>query len=41
MHSFTFRREARWLLLFGLLPVIAILIAIVWPAIARWLAAAP
>ena len=39
MKTFTFKREATWLLVLGLLPAIGILLAIVWPAIARWLAA--
>ncbi len=39
MHSFTFKREAKWLLALSLLPVIGFLVAIVWPAIARWLGA--
>ena len=39
MKSFTFKREAKWLLALVVgLPVIGILVAIVWPAIARWLA---
>ncbi len=40
MPTFTFKREATWLLVITRVPVVAgILIAIVWPAIARWLAA--
>ncbi len=38
MRAFVFKREAKWLLLLGLIPTIGILLAIVWPAIARWLA---
>jgi phosphotransferase system glucose/maltose/N-acetylglucosamine-specific IIC component len=39
MH-FTFKREAKWLMLLTLvLPVLAFLFAIVWPAVARWLGA--
>ncbi len=40
MHQFTFKREAKWLLLIGVVPPgIGIAIAILWPMIARWLAA--
>ncbi len=40
MLTSTFEREAKWLLVITLVPVVAgILIAILWPAIARWLAA--
>jgi phosphotransferase system glucose/maltose/N-acetylglucosamine-specific IIC component len=39
MH-FTFKREAKWLLILSLaLPAIGILFAIVWPVVARWLGA--
>ncbi len=38
MKSFTFEREARWLLLLAVgLPALAIFLAIVVPALARWL----
>jgi len=40
MKAFTFRCEANWVLLLVVgVPAIGILVAIVWPAIARWLAA--
>jgi hypothetical protein len=37
MRQFTFRREARWLLLLGLLPVVGIVLAIVWPMLKSWM----
>ena len=40
MKRFTFRREANWLLVLVVgVPALGILLAIVWPAVARWLAA--
>ena len=37
---FTFKREAKWLVWLTVVPpAIGILIAIVWPAVARWLGA--
>jgi hypothetical protein len=37
MAPFTFRREARWLMWLGLaVPVLAFLLAILWPAMVRW-----
>ncbi len=37
MHPFTFKREAKWLLAISLVPVVGVLLAIIWPVIARWL----
>ncbi len=38
MRPFTFKREVKWLFLIGVLPpTVGILIALVLPAIARWL----
>jgi phosphotransferase system glucose/maltose/N-acetylglucosamine-specific IIC component len=40
MCNFTFKREAKWLMVPTLaLPAIGILLAILWPAVARWLGA--
>jgi hypothetical protein len=40
MKTFTFKREATWLLVLTVVvPAAGILLAIVWPAVARWLAA--
>ena len=37
MRHFTFRREARWLVLLTVLPpAIAMFAVLVWPTIARW-----
>ncbi len=39
MRGFTFKREAHWLFIIAAVPpTIGILIAIVWPILARWLA---
>jgi hypothetical protein len=39
LRPFTFKREAYWLLVLSVLPLAAILAAMVVPAVLRWLGA--